>query len=47
MKKRFEKVITLGQERIESIEENREILLSGLRVVDVPGIEDIGILERK
>jgi len=37
-------LIDVAAERLSAITENREILISGLKVVDVPGIEDLGIL---
>lgn len=37
-------LIDVAQERIGAIQQNREILVSGLQVVDVPGIEDLGII---
>lgn len=42
---RFEELLEVAEERIQAIEKNREILLSGLKVIPVPGIEDLMILE--
>ncbi len=42
---RMETLLKIGQERLRAIENNREILIAGLRVIDVPGIEDFNILE--
>lgn len=36
----------LASERLQATEENREALMAGIRVVDTPGIEELGILER-
>lgn len=42
---RFEELLGVAEERLHAIEQNREILLSGLKVIPVPGIEDLMILE--
>lgn len=36
----------LAEERLHAIEENREALMAGIRVVETPGIEKLGILEK-
>lgn len=40
----FQSLLIIADKRKQAIEENREIIIAGLKVVDVPGIEDIGIL---
>ena len=40
----FEDLLEVAQERIPAIQANREILVSGLKVVNVPGIENLGIV---
>ncbi len=40
-------LLTLYKEKILAIRQNREILISGTRIVDVPGIEDLKIIERQ
>ena len=40
----FKDLITVGQERLAAMQQNRAALIAGVRVVDVPGIEDIGVL---
>ncbi|MBI1812257.1 hypothetical protein HY285_01795 [Candidatus Peregrinibacteria bacterium] len=40
----FQQLIAVANKRKAAIEENREVLIAGLKVVDVPGIEDLGIL---
>ncbi len=40
-------LLTLYKEKILAIRQNREILISGNRIVDVPGIEDLKIIERQ
>lgn len=40
----FTDLLEVSAERIAAIESNREVLLAGLKVVDVPGIEDLDIL---
>lgn len=39
-------LLTLYQSKIFAIERNREILIAGNRIVDVPGIEELKIIER-
>lgn len=41
----YEKLMLQGERRIIAMGENREVLIAGLKVVDVPGIEPLGILE--
>lgn len=36
----------LTEERLHATEENREALMAGIRVVETPGIDELGILER-
>lgn len=36
----------IAEERRNAIEENREALMAGIRVVEIPGIEKLGILEK-
>jgi hypothetical protein len=40
----FKDLITIAGERLVAIEANRAILIAGLRVVELPGIEDLNIL---
>jgi len=42
---RFTEITRIAQERETAIERNRELLLSGLRIFAVPGIEDLGVLQ--
>ena len=44
IKKITAKLLKVGQEREEAIDKNREILISGLKVIEVPGLEDLGIV---
>lgn len=37
-------LIDITSERLSAIAQNREIILSGLSVVEVPGIEDLGLI---
>lgn len=41
----YEKLQTLGERRIIAMQENREVLIAGLKVIDLPGIDALGILE--
>ena len=43
----FDTLLTLYGEKILAIQKNREVLIAGNKVVDVPGIEDLKILERQ
>lgn len=40
----FEDLIDVGEERVIAMEENREAILAGIDVVDVPGIDDLGVI---
>ncbi len=37
-------LVDIASERLSAITQNREILISGLKVVEVPGIDDLGII---
>jgi hypothetical protein len=41
----FEELLSVAEERLQAIEKNREVLIAGLKVIEVPGIEGLGILE--
>ena len=43
----FERLMEIGAKRLTAIEKNDRVLIAGLKVIDVPGIEDLGILERE
>jgi len=45
MIKRLKTLLDVTAERLQAVEANREILIAGLRVIDVPGISDFNILE--
>lgn len=42
----YKQLLTLADKRQKSIDLNRAILLSGLSVVQIPGIEDLNILQK-
>jgi len=42
----FDTLLTLYGEKIIAIDSNREILISGTKVVDVPGIEELQIIQK-
>ncbi|OGJ67167.1 hypothetical protein A3B61_03250 [Candidatus Peribacteria bacterium RIFCSPLOWO2_01_FULL_53_10] len=44
---RFKKLLEIAEQRIIAIEANRLILIAGLQVVQLPGIEDLDILLEK
>ncbi len=41
------KMLTLYGQKILAIQQNREVLIAGNRVVDVPGIEELQIIQRQ
>lgn len=41
----YEGLIELSDKRIKAIEQNREVIIAGLRVNNVPGADDLGILD--
>ncbi len=41
------KLLTLYGEKIQAINANREVLISGAKVVDVPGIDELDILKKQ
>jgi len=43
----FVDLLELTDERLNAIEKNREVLIAGHTVVDVPGIDDLGVLQRE
>lgn len=43
---RFETLLDIAKDRYQAVSNNREILIAGLRVIDVPGIKDLNILEK-
>lgn len=43
----FSVLLTLYGEKILAIQKNREVLIAGSKLIDVPGIEDLKILERQ
>jgi len=44
---RYKDLLKIGQERYNAILKNREVLIAGVRVVDVPGIDDLDILYKE
>lgn len=42
---RFEDMLEIADERLEVIVRNREVLIAGLRVTDMPGIESLQLLD--
>ena len=43
----YQKLLEIAEKRVQAIEQNREILIAGLKVVDLPGVEELDILEQK
>jgi septal ring factor EnvC (AmiA/AmiB activator) len=43
----FVELLGIAKERIAALDRNREILIAGLKVVDVPGVDDLGVIEGK
>jgi cysteinyl-tRNA synthetase len=42
----YTSLLEVSMKRLQAIDQNREILVAGLKVIEVPGIEDLGILEQ-
>ena len=42
---RMEALSAIASKRLQAIENNREIMIAGLKVINVPGISDLNILE--
>ncbi len=43
---RFSELYGVAAVRLQAMDNNREILIAGLKVIEVPGIKDLGILEK-
>ncbi len=43
----FENLLDVADRRLEAIDKNREILIAGLKAVDVPGAEDLGVIQQE
>lgn len=43
----FTELLEIAHARLLAIDGNREIIIAGLRVVDIPGVEDLGVIEGK
>ncbi|MBT4020758.1 hypothetical protein HOF17_00045 [Candidatus Peribacteria bacterium] len=41
----YEDIIEPGQKRLSAIQENMDALVKGVKVVDIPGAEELGVLE--
>lgn len=41
----FNTLITVSARRLQAINENREILVSGLKAVNIPGVEDLKVID--
>ncbi len=41
----LKELLEIAQDRISALQQNREVLIAGLKVVDVPGVEDLGVLQ--
>ena len=40
----FEDLLEIGTERLEAMQANRDILIAGLSVVELPGVDDLGLI---
>lgn len=47
IRKRYENLLKIAAERLKALESNREVLIAGVKVIDVPGVEDIGVIEEE
>ncbi|MSR87488.1 hypothetical protein EXS70_04975 [Candidatus Peribacteria bacterium] len=43
----LKELLDIAGKRITALESNREVLIAGLKVVDVPGVDDLGVIEGK
>lgn len=43
--KLFEELLDVADERLTAMRANREALIAGLSVIDVPGVEDLGLIK--
>lgn len=43
----FASLIALSDERLAAIDQNREALIAGIRVTDMPGIDELGVIQGK
>lgn len=42
----FDDLLRIGERRYQAMQENREVILAGLKVLEIPGVEDLSILEQ-
>lgn len=42
----FENLLDVGEERLNAMESNRQALLAGIKVTELPGVDELGILEQ-
>lgn len=42
----FEDLLDVAEERLHAMNTNREALIAGIKVIEVPGVKDLGILEQ-
>ncbi len=43
----FADLLTIAKTRISALDSNRELLIAGLRAVDVPGVDDLGVIQSR
>jgi hypothetical protein len=43
----FEDLLEVGDERLAAIQANREVLIAGVKVVELPGVDDLGLIEQR
>ncbi len=41
----FTELLDIADKRLAALNGNREVLIAGLRVVDVPGVDDLGVIQ--
>lgn len=42
----FEDLLEIADERLNAMQTNREALIAGVKVIEVPGVDDLGLLEK-
>ena len=43
----FKELLIIADQRIAALDQNREVIIAGLKVIDVPGVDDLGVIQGK
>jgi len=41
----YQNLIAIADQRIKAIEQNREALIAGVKVMDIPGVDNLGVIQ--